>query len=168
MLKWILIGAGGLAALVLLIALIGALLPAGHRASRRVNLPASPERVFEVITDVGRYAEWRPDVKRVEVLPDSSGGLRFREQGAHGEVLYRVEESVPPRRWVTRIDDPSLPYGGSWTYQLAPEAGGTALTITEDGEVKNPIFRFLSRTVFSTSATIEKYQAAVRERLRAK
>ncbi|HSA55072.1 MAG TPA: SRPBCC family protein, partial [Gemmatimonadaceae bacterium] len=115
--------------------------------------------------DVARYPTWRPDVQQVDVLPDSDGVFRFRETGRHGVVAYRVERNEPPTRWVTRIDDPSLPYGGTWTFGLAPRGSGTSLTITEDGEIYNPIFRVLSRTVFSTAATIEAYQAALRRHL---
>lgn len=165
MLKWILIVAGGLAALVALLAVVGLFLPKGHRASRSILLNAPPERVFAMISDVARYPAWRADVKQVEILPDSAGVLRFRETGPHGVVPYRVERNEPPTRWVTRIDDPSLPYGGTWTFALAPQSSGTALTITEDGEVYNPIFRVLSRTVFSTTATIEAYQAALQRHL---
>jgi uncharacterized protein YndB with AHSA1/START domain len=146
-------------------AIIGAFLPVGHRASRTVTLDAPPESVFAVIIDVDRYPEWRPDVKQVSRLPDAGGATRWRETGSQGAVPYRVIEHSPPSRWVVRIDDPSLPYGGSWTYELRAEGSGTSLTITEDGEVYNPIFRFLSRTVFSTSATIDAYQAALRVRL---
>ena len=41
----------------------------------------------------------------------------------------------------------------------APEAGGTRLTITEDGFVKNPVFRLLSKTVFSPTASLERFLA---------
>lgn len=165
MLKWILISAGGLAALGALLAVAGLFIPKGHRAERTVTVNAPPERVFALISDVARYPAWRPDVKQVEMLPDSNGVIRFRETGTHGVIPYRVERNEPPARWVTRIDDPSLPYGGTWTFALTPEGSGTSLTITEDGEIYNPIFRVLSRTVFSTTATIEAYQAALRQHL---
>ena len=71
-------------------------------------------------------------------------------------ITYERVESVPPRRMVTRID-PGLPFGGTWTYHLVPEAEGTALTITEDGEVYNPVFRFVSRFVMGHTATIDTY-----------
>lgn len=165
MIKWTLITLGILVAVIGVMAIIGTLLPAGHRASRTVTLSAPPESVFAVITDVERYPEWRSDVKEVSRLTAADGAMRFEEKGRQGTVPYRVTEHVLPSRWVVRIDDPSLPYGGSWTYELRPESTGTSLTITEDGEVYNPIFRFLSRTVFSTSATIEAYQAALLTRL---
>jgi hypothetical protein len=46
---------------------------------------------------------------------------------------------------VTRIADPNLPFGGTWTYEIRPGNGGATLTITENGEVYNVIFRLVSR-----------------------
>jgi hypothetical protein len=65
---------------------------------------------------------------------------------------------------VVRIADPDLPFGGTWTYELKQEESGTRVTITERGEVYNPIFRFMSRFVFSHTATLERYLAALRAR----
>ena len=61
-----------------------------------------------------------------------------------------------------RIEDTNLPFGGSWTYELAPVGDSeTTLRITEDGEVYNPIFRFVSRFVMGHDATIRQYLSAV-------
>jgi hypothetical protein len=89
----------------------------------------------------------------------------FREAGKQGSILYRVEALEPPSRLVTRIADPALPFGGTWTFELMPKDGGTALTITEDGEVYNPIFRFMSKVFFSQTATMEAYLTSLKKRL---
>jgi len=167
MLKWLLLAGIGLAGFVALLALVGTFLPKGHRASRTAVYTASPSRVFGTITDFARFPEWRSDVKRVELLGDDGRGIRFLEEGRHGAVKYHVELRQPDSKLVTRIDDPSLPYGGSWTLELQPVPEGTALTITEDGEVYNPIFRLLSKTIFSPYSTIDTYQADLRKRLAA-
>jgi hypothetical protein len=65
--------------------------------------------------------------------------------------------SEPPHLFVNQIADPSLPYGGTWTFVLEESSGGTLLRITEDGEVRNPIFRFMSRFVFGHTSTLENY-----------
>lgn len=165
MLKWIVILVVALAALVALAAVIGLFLPKGHRASRTVVYSAPPEAVFAAISDVARFPEWRSGVKAVEILPDDRGLTRFREVGKHGAVVYRIELREPPSKLVTRIDDPSQPFGGSWTLLVKPVAGGSELTITEDGEIYNPIFRVMSKLVFSPYATIDTYQADLRRRL---
>jgi hypothetical protein len=68
---------------------------------------------------------------------------------------------VPARRLVTRIADHNLPYGGTWTYELTPDGSGTRLTITENGEVYNPIFRFVSRFIMGHTASMESVLRAL-------
>ncbi|HEX2338929.1 MAG TPA: SRPBCC family protein [Vicinamibacterales bacterium] len=136
---------------------------------RRLAGPSRPDirgaRVFATITDFARFPEWRSEVRTVELLGDDGRGMRFREDGKHGVVTYRVERRQPDSRLVTRIDDPSLPYGGTWTLEVKPAPEGAALTITEDGEIYNPIFRVLSKVIFSPYATIDIYQSDLRKRL---
>jgi len=160
--KYVLISVAALGAVVLIVLLVGWSLPVKHRAASEATLKASPQSLYRLITDVDRFPEWRSSVKRVERLPDSAGRTRFREVGGDGTILYEVESAVPNQRLVTRIADPSLPFGGSWTHELIPRGDSTTLRITEDGEVYNPIFRFASRFVFGHTATIEKYLADVR------
>jgi hypothetical protein len=40
---------------------------------------------------------------------------------------------------------------------LAREGNGTALSITEEGFIKNPLFRVLGKLFFSPTATLEQY-----------
>jgi hypothetical protein len=101
----------------------------------------------------------------VELLPVQDGRTVFREQRGGDAVTYRVELLEPPRRMVVRIADTGLPYGGTWTYDLAPNGSGTQLTITEAGEVYNPLFRFMSRFVFSQTASIDTYLRALGAKL---
>jgi uncharacterized protein YndB with AHSA1/START domain len=165
-LKWMLYVVLGLGGLVGLTALVGLTLPKGHRASKTTTYAAAPAVVFDVIADVGRAAEWRSDLQRVELLPEDGGKRMFREHGKQGAITYRVEVSTPPTRIVFRIADASLAFGGTWTHDVRPTpSGGTELTTTEDGEVYNPIFRVMSKIFFSPTATIEAYHAALRARL---
>jgi uncharacterized protein YndB with AHSA1/START domain len=163
--KYTVVGVGILVGVVAFIAIVGLLLPMEHHASRTATVAASPDKVFSVISDVARYAEWRSAVTKVDVLPDDGGGLRFREHGGDGPIVFRIEQADPPHTLRVRIDDPGQPFGGTWTYELAPDGAGTSVTITEDGEVYNPIFRFMSRFVLSQTATIEAYLAALQHRL---
>lgn len=158
--KWVLIALGILIGLPLVAAAIGMILPKGHRASASATFAAPPARVFQAISDVGRYPEWRPDVKSVEVLSNAGEPTLFREHGRSGAVTFQFERADPDRLLVVRIADSSLPFGGTWTYELKPSGGGTELTITEDGEVYNPIFRLVSKFM-AQDATIRAYLAAL-------
>ena len=167
--RWLIGAVSLVVALVAIVFLVGSLLPKAHVASGSARLPAPPERVWATITAVEDFPRWRADVAAVERLDAAGGVKRWREyepsHGARG-ITYEVVEAAEPRRLVTRIADTDLPFGGRWEYDLSPEDGGSRLTITERGEVYNPLFRFMSRFVFGHMATMEKYLAALERQLR--
>jgi hypothetical protein len=139
MLKVILIVAAALAALVLVVAAIGWLLPRDHVAARSATFRTRPAAIFAQIASL--------------------------EIGARDDVPIAIVEQRPPDRLVTRIADPDLPFGGTWTFELTPEGSGTRLTITERGYVSNPIFRVISRFVLGHEATMASYLRELAARL---
>ena len=149
----------------LALAIAGMFPPQNHVASRTATLAAPPERVFAAISNVNEYMSWRSSLNGVETLPDDGKGLRFIEKSGDGEILFRVEVLEPNTRMVTRIADPNLPFGGSWTFDLKPNGSGTDLTITEAGEVYNVFFRTMQKLFFSPTKTIETYQDDLAKRL---
>ena len=163
MLRLLVVGVGLLVLVALVVVAVGYLLPVAHVASRETTLERDPGDVFAAIADVTHYPEWRADVRSVEVL--SSLPLRWREHGRNGDITLVVSESTPPSRLVSRIDDSSLAFGGTWTYELTPVGRATLLRITERGEVYNPVFRVMSRFVFGHTATIDAYLAALGARV---
>ena len=165
--KLLLVASGLLVALVLLVLVVGWMLPVKHRAVRSATLPATSEQVWSLITDVDAFPSWRSDVKSVTRLPDRGGQMVWVEEGSNGRMTLAVERSEAPRQLVSRIADPDLPFGGTWTYVIAPASNGTTLSITEDGEVYNPIFRFMSRFVFGHDATMAAYLSAAQKKLNA-
>ena len=155
---------GGLILLVGIVALIGSRLPKAHVASRSILLRQSPQEVYAVVRDFGSAPQWRSDVKQMEVEAPQGGPVYFREVGKNGTVNYELVEDVPAQRMVTRIRDTDLGYSGQWTYLFAPENGGTRVTIREDGEVSNVLFRFMSRYVFGHTATMDSYLTSLAKR----
>lgn len=141
--------------IVLLVVVIGYALPVSHVGSGTAVFAVPADEVFAAIAEVGRYPEWRQGINRVEVI--STEPLRWREHSDGDALTFEVTENRPPQRRTVRIADPSLPFGGTWTYDLETVGSGTRLTITEHGEVYNPVFRFMSRFVFGHTATIERF-----------
>jgi uncharacterized protein YndB with AHSA1/START domain len=144
--------------------LAGLALPRSHVASRTVRVAAPPERVWATITNVAEHPSWRPGLTRVETLPAVDGRAAWREHDRTSRIAYEVVEAVPPRRLVTRITDRDLPFGGRWEFDIRPAEGGSDVTVTEHGEVHNPIFRLLSRYVLGHTATIDAYLGALQGR----
>jgi uncharacterized membrane protein len=162
--RWALIVVGGLLVLVAIVALVGAMLPQDHVATRSRTFDAPAERVYAAISDVQRFPEWRPGVREVTLLSEEP--LRWREVSSDGTIEFERVTSDAPRAQTTRITSEGLPFGGRWDYEIAPDGAGSRLTIAEHGDVYNPIFRFMARFVFGYHKTIEDYLAALDAYLR--
>ena len=159
---------GTLVLVVLVVVAIGYTLPQNHSVSRERTLPASAEALFTHITNPAAYPEWRTGVARVEILPPVNGHTSFRESGSDDDIVFVMETVEPGRRVISRIADKSLPFGGSWTYELTPAASGTVLRIREDGEVYNPLFRFISRFVLGHYKSIDQFLDDLERRVSAR
>jgi hypothetical protein len=155
--RWILWIGAGLAVVVLIVVVVGAMLPKAHTASRTVRIAMPPDALFVTLSDVDRYQSWRPDVKSLQRLPDRDGKPAWIEDAGGMKIPLHFERMERPSLLVSRIDGSDLPFGGSWTYQIVPAAGGSDLTITENGEVSNVLFRFMSRFVFGHHATMDGF-----------
>ena len=101
-------------------------------------------------------------MKSVEVKTQP-GKTTFREVGSD-TVDYEVAEDVPGQKLVTRILNTDLGYSGKWTYEFLPEGDGTRVKITEDGEVSNVLFRFMSRYVLGHTSTMDSYLNSLAKR----
>jgi hypothetical protein len=141
--KWVLLVIGGLATVVAAIAAVGAMLPRAHKASRTLRLHRPPADVWPVVTETAQASS----------------------------VPVDVLESDQPHRIVTRVKETERKFGGTWTIEIVPvpdlsvssgQAHSTrsgqaacSVTITEDGWVAHPIFRFMSRLVIGHHATMD-------------
>jgi uncharacterized protein YndB with AHSA1/START domain len=163
--KWILIVAGGFAAIAAIVVIVGAALPRDHVAAASARIPAPPESVWAALTTPMQFPTWRADVRTVEMLPATPTGPSWREHGSNGVITYVVDAADPPRRLVGRIADQGLPFGGSWEYRIEPDGNGASrVTIVERGAVYNPVFRFVSRYVMGHTKTIDAYLRALAKR----
>jgi hypothetical protein len=130
--KWLWIILGSLAGIAALVAIVGVMLPVKHVASRHARFRKPPAELWPSISPGTSQQTFKQD-----------------------DVNYEVVDAIPGRRLVTKIADKNLPYGGSWTYEIVPDGSGSVLSITEAGEVYNPIFRFVSKFVMGHTATID-------------
>jgi hypothetical protein len=125
---------------VVAITLVGRSLPIGHIASRTATFRRPPEEVWAAINDPALM---------------SSRGV--------GDVTFETIESVPPKLLVRRVVG-EKDFGGTWTCEIAAAPGGSTLTITENGEIFNAFFRFISRYVVGHHRTIDGTMSALRKR----
>jgi hypothetical protein len=159
MLWWLIWIAAGLAGLILLVCLVGALLPRDHVAAAEAEMPAPLERVAAMVRAVEAYPAWRGGLKRVEIAGRDGGELRFVEHGKDGILAFRLAEEAPGTRFRSTIDDPKLPFGGFWIIALAPAGEGTLVRIEEHGFVHNVLFRFVSTLILGHDRTMRAWLA---------
>jgi uncharacterized protein YndB with AHSA1/START domain len=161
--RWVLIVGGLLAGMVVLVVVVGMLRPKGHVARTQAKYRHTPEEVWTTLTDFAGWPEWNPEVKSVEKLDDRNGHPMLNVTGSWGVAPTELTVWDPPRRLETRMDAGS--FGGGWTYELtADAAGGTVLTVTESGEVHNPVFRALM-LFHDNHATMMAFHRALAARL---
>jgi uncharacterized protein YndB with AHSA1/START domain len=156
---------GCLAALVLLVAaplVVGSLLPREHIASGSVVVAAPPERVFPVLQDYANMPTWWKARGTIERQPGEPP--RFREVTGDFRGEYRFEEVVPARRLVVALKDDAGYFGGTWTYELAPEGTGTRVTITEAGWCEPRFFRTML-ALFGADSTLKECLASLKSHL---
>ena len=125
--RWVLIIVGGLVLLIDIVAAIGATLPRNHTATRTLRVRRPPQEAWTAIT----------------------------QAMSASDVPVDIVESDPPRKLVSKVKETEKMFGGTWTVAVAPLENGSTVTITEDGWVANPIFRFVSRFVMGHHATMD-------------
>lgn len=95
------------------------------------RVAASPERVWQVLTDVGGAARTLSGVSAVEVLtPEPFGvGTRWRETrkmfGKQATEEMRVAECEPPFRYVATADSHGMHYVSE--FRVAPDTEGASV-----------------------------------------
>ena len=155
----------GLLALLLVIAGVvvyadGTKLPVNHSVSVTGVVQAPPEKVFNLITNVAKASDWRPAVQSVTVLLPDKGRDHWVEHLAHGQYMtFLATRTEKPIRRDVLLDEPTAPYGGTWTYELSPgpSPNTTSLHITETGFIKPPVYRFLMVHVFRPTHNLDQY-----------
>ena len=107
-----------------------------------------------VVERIPFEGDWRSRVKEFGSLPDG----KWWEQDSQGQkITFELVEDHPPSRRVVHIADKGLPFGGTWTFEIAPEGEGSVVRITEDGEIYNVVFRFVARYFMGYTSNIDGY-----------
>ena len=118
------------------------------RGETSIDIAATPERVYELVSDVTRYGEWSPE---------NLGGVWL--DGASGPAVDAKFKAKNKRRmsWSTtstvRVADVGreFTFGTGkgpdtiWSYRLEPVEGGTRVTESFEAEEPNAMGRFLTK-----------------------
>ncbi len=121
------------------------------RHSETKHLPFTPAQLFDLVADVGRYAEFLPWVVAVRVRSSSEaetiadlvvGFTAFKER-----FTSRVTKQAPDRITVNYIEGPLKYLKNEWRFDPAPD-GGTNLHFSVDFAFKSRIFETIAGQMF--------------------
>jgi len=154
---WILFVMGLIAAIAIALVVGGLVTPRAHVVSRTTLLPAAPDDVWHAIHEVARYAEWRHDLEDVDVVDPGPPQLQWREMSTRRALTFGVTRDEPPHRFAARILDEDLPFTGEWTWHVRADGTGTRVTITERGEIGNPVARFIGAHFIGHAKSLDRY-----------
>ena len=140
--RWLLVALAGVCALALVVFAVGLSRPETHVARTRARYAVAPAVLWATLADVEGWAEWNPEVRSVERLPDWNGHPVVNIVGSWGAARTELTVVDPPARLRTEMD--AGDFSGSWSYELEPtDDGGTLLTVTEEGRVGSAFLRAL-------------------------
>jgi hypothetical protein len=151
---WTVLGAiSGIAAIVLL---AGFALPERHIAKAERIVALDPAAVAARLRDVASYPKWRTGVAVSDIVTDGRV-TRYTETSGGQTIHFELRETEAGRQFVSTILDKDLPFGGSWTFALGADDGGTRVVIVEAGVIRNPVFRVLAAYLVGHTAAMERY-----------
>jgi len=132
--------------------------PARHVVGATDTWSVPPAEVWALLSDPLARPRWRPDVDRIALISETAEGATYRELDAGGDRFdFRVVDVVLGRRLTLEVAAPEqIGFHGGWTWELAPVAEGTRVTVTEDGTIDNPLFRGIYGLTRSQWATVEQ------------
>lgn len=105
---------------------------------RELYVEATPEVVFEVVSDPDRVKQWWPDEARYEAVVGSAGEILFADDDGGKVVTLTVVDCQPPRRFSFRWTHPAgeeAAAGNSLlvTFELVAQGDGTLVRFRETG-----------------------------------
>ncbi|WP_448658137.1 type II toxin-antitoxin system RatA family toxin [Sphingomonas sp. CJ99] len=128
-------------------------------------LPYSPEQMFDLVADVGRYAEFLPWVSAIRVRSNSDtemvADMIVGFKGLRETFTSRVKKERPAHVHVEYVDGPLKYLNNDWRFR--PDGkGGCLVDFCVDFQFKNRVFEMLAGQVFDRA--LRKMIGAFEER----
>lgn len=109
-----------------------------------VEIAASPEKVYELISDITRMGEWSPECVRCTWTKGATGpvpGARFKatNKGGRGPAWYNtptITVADPGREFAFNRNGPGI---GSYTWRYVMEPSPVGTRITESFDAERPL-----------------------------
>jgi hypothetical protein len=133
-----------------------------------IDIDATPERVWQVLTDFGSYPQWNPFMTRASGTPVRGERLTIHMQPEGGRAMtFRptVREAVPQRslRWLGHLLVPGI-FDGEHSFTIEPRAGGGVRMVQQEN-FKGALVPMLAKSLDRrTLPAFERMNQALKQR----
>lgn len=115
------------------------------------HLPYTPEQMFDLVADVGRYGEFLPWVSAIRVRSNSEtemvADMIVGFKGLRESFTSKVQKERPGHIRVDYLDGPLKYLNNDWRFKPDGQ-GGTLVEFCVDFQFKNRVFEMLAGQVF--------------------
>lgn len=139
----------------------GSVLPQDQAVIRGVFLKTPAEDVFAALTDYPGMRSWL-GVEEVSHLEDRDGlpVWELKQEDGHKMTLLVRESAAPHLLNLRLLDTPGLA-GASWTFELIPQKEGTFVKLSQTGQLRSPLWRFLSHYILGPDLGMRQFLQAL-------
>lgn len=134
--------------------------------SATVDIAASPDKVWAVLTDLSAYPEWNPFIRSASGELTEGATLTLRMVPAEGRAMTFRPQVLDAKqgvllRWIGRLIMPGL-FDGTHQFALEDTGGNTRLTQSET--FRGILVPLLGRTVTRTESDFRALNEALKRR----
>lgn len=137
----------------------------GRTISTAIEIDAAPARVWEVLTDFDRYAEWNPFIVSASGVPEVGGrlALRMRAGGKTFTVRPTIVESSEGHvlRWIGRLGVRGV-FDAEHIHSI--EEAPSGVRYVQQERFRGILVPVLGKTLAATEAAFEQMNLALKNR----
>jgi hypothetical protein len=138
---------------------------------RTIAIDATPDQVWDVLTDFAAYGEWNPFITSITGPADPGARLAVALTPPGGRTITmkpRVRAADRSRRfaWLGRLGVPWV-FDGAHEFLLAPGADGTTV-FTQRETFRGALVPFVGSVLRKTEAGFELMNTALKQRVEAR
>lgn len=146
--RWLGIVLGAGLGFFLALMVIGSFLPEQYEARAQMDLKASPEQVWEALSDYRKHPVTASMSRAVQPLPDEDGLPAWVEDIGSSKITVRTLESRPPTYLQRQFADAAVPMVAVSEVRIEPLEAGCRVTATTQATIRHgtwhvPIFRIM-------------------------
>ena len=117
-------------------------------SSIRFTFKSDVQKVWKVVTCPQKYAAWRSDLSRTEILDDN----RFIEYTKDGyATTFLITVTEPYQRWEFDMENSNMK--GHWTGVFSQSGNGTEVEFTENVTAKKALMKPFVKTYLKKQQT---------------